>query len=521
MRSNHRGHDNLLAFLNSTLEHDSLPTTPFRDPTTTQTPESYGDTMAPSHDDIRDLEDLGLSNSREWNAQPAICKLPGEILSLVFQAACPPAVFGAENGKLQARVGHSLVHIVLSQVCTYWRGVVQATPQLWTHLTLYLNLFKFDLAVSLLLQFLERSGDLPLTLSFHFSSDLEIPIDNLLREDVDALLLKNFLRIQGLELSSPPTGWLSPTLPPLRQLLTLSLGYSRRLQPLILFTYPGLRHLYLTRVFATILPQPPCQTITTLHLSTVPIDVCATVLSQCPQLVDFENHRPYYAWDRDASLWPTERTSFLEMKVFDWEILSSEGNDITWQSALLNNINLPSLQSLRWSHPRWLRRPFPYEHTACRFFSTLPATLTKLTLCGIQISQASDDYSEVVARIRSDANVEQIIFVSCDAEFIQSVVQSLVPQSGVQLRFPNLRDITIEKFFWPQSVPSAVEYAQETLISMLEHRMPTLGGSFSIHLERSPDFQWLSSSWRSLTDLKHRGFPLAIFEDSKPVPWLT
>lgn len=459
---------------------------------------------------------------RKRNAtQPTIGQLPGEILSLIFQAACPPAVFGADKkGQPSVKVGHSLVHIVLSQVCAFWRGVVQTTPQLWTHITLYFNLVKFDHAASLLLQFLNKSGDLPLILIFHFSSDLTIPINSLLREDIDPFLLKNFPRIQNLALSSPPAEWLSTALPPLDQLTTLTLGYNRGSQPLTLSTYPRLHHLHLERVFIPILSQFPCQTITTLRLDTVPIDICAATLLQCPQLVEFRNCRPYYVWNKGAHLRPTEQTSFSNLKIFEWEVLSSDSDDTAWQSALLNNIDLPSLQCLRWNHPRWLRQPFPYEHTAGRFFNNLPASLTKLTLCGIQISGVSDDYSEIVTRIRGDANIEQITFVKCNAEFICKVIRGLEPWSGVQPKYPELRDITIE--FSP-FVPSTAEHIQSILHSlarMLEHRMRTSGALFSIHLEHSPEFKWLPSAQRMLADLKNRGFQFEIFVDSKPVPWL-
>lgn len=503
---------------------------PSCDPAATQNTDDHGENF-PQSRGIRDLEGPVLSSSRgrvvglqECNAVRAtIDQVPGEVLSLIFQAACPPAVFGVDKRKDSlVKLGHSLVHIILSQVCAFWRGVVQTTPQLWTHLTLYLNFTKFNHSINLLLQFLIRSGDLPLNLAFHFSSDLAIPSNRLLCEDTDPLLLKNFSRIQGLELSSPPAGWLSKTLPPLSQLVTLSLGYNRSSQPFQLSNYPHLRHLQLTRVFAPIFPPSLCQTITTLHLATIPIDICAAALSQCPHLVDFQNRRPYYAWDKDASLWPTERTSFSNLKNFEWEILSSDDDDTTRQSALLNNIDLPSLQCLRWTHPRHLRQPFPYEHTAGGFFSNLPTTLTKITLCGIHDSILEDDYSGIVTHIRGDSNIKQITFVGCNAEFMFKVIRSLEPQPGMQLRYPELRDITIE-FSLP--APLKTEHTQSILhsmVKMLEHRIRALNlrAPFSIHLERFPEFEWLLITQRVLADLKNRGFQLEIFLDSKPVPWL-
>jgi hypothetical protein len=74
------------------------------------------------------------------NTQAETRSLPLEILSAIFEFACPPIDFndrfinwlpGFDTFRTQATF-----HFTLAAVCQYWREIILSTPQLWTTITL-------------------------------------------------------------------------------------------------------------------------------------------------------------------------------------------------------------------------------------------------------------------------------------------------------------------------------------------------------------------------------------------------
>lgn len=454
--------------------------------------------------------------------QPLIHNLPAEILSHIFQLVCSPATFDPLAESEPAGSGQWSAHTTLNRVCRYWREIMVSTPQLWTHLILHMEPTTFDVAVSLLLRFLNRSGDLPLTLVLSFHHDLTIPFDTLIHESVDALLLKSFPRIRRLDLLYPPATWLSPSLPFLNQLTHLRIGFIQTPQLLAFSAFPCLSHLHLVRVWSPIALASP-QQITVLHMETTPIDVCAAILPQCPNLVDFQSKRPHYVSNRNTLLPPSGRVTFQNMKVFGWEVLSGDTVDTAWQSAVLNNIHLPSLQILFWSHLFHNRLRYPaYGDTANGFFDSLPTTLTTLVLSSIQIMGADGDYSETIATLRNDTDINHIVFAECRLTFIRNVLSDLTPRTHTQIRFPKLHKITIEKM--PIPGIETMKFSRiiwNALIEMLTHRMRISNVALSLHLNHSPGLVLSTQDQQRLNDLKSRGIQLEIFVNSEPVSWWT
>ncbi|KAF5382821.1 hypothetical protein D9757_007311 [Collybiopsis confluens] len=93
-------------------------------------------------------------------------QLPPEILAEVF-AQCLPK-YGTRD--------LDEAPLVLTRVCRNWRQIALGTPRLWTSLHVYLPPNLSDVACSQRIEgvtaWLERSGSLPIRLSFHGSTDL-------------------------------------------------------------------------------------------------------------------------------------------------------------------------------------------------------------------------------------------------------------------------------------------------------------------------------------------------------------
>ncbi|KAF9442252.1 hypothetical protein P691DRAFT_637135, partial [Macrolepiota fuliginosa MF-IS2] len=63
------------------------------------------------------------------------------------------------------------MYLVLGQVSTYWRQILLSTPQLWTTIHLNISWEGAESEATFLGRFLDRSGNLPLTLSFQYHDE--------------------------------------------------------------------------------------------------------------------------------------------------------------------------------------------------------------------------------------------------------------------------------------------------------------------------------------------------------------
>ena len=107
-----------------------------------------------------------LSTKMNANHDPFILKLPPEVASHIF------ILFKGDSQKSQGRRANLSVIFLLGAVCKGWRQLARSTPQLWSTLAFFLpNPEKsviMDTLPPLIVDWLERSGGLPLTLDICF-----------------------------------------------------------------------------------------------------------------------------------------------------------------------------------------------------------------------------------------------------------------------------------------------------------------------------------------------------------------
>ncbi|KAF9443312.1 hypothetical protein P691DRAFT_679808, partial [Macrolepiota fuliginosa MF-IS2] len=92
--------------------------------------------------------------------------VPAEVLSYIFQRACPLWSHISDEQKFYNQ--SSKFHLVLRWVSSRWRQVADSTPQLWTTI----RLSRMSLGAQHYLELcLQMSGNLPLYLSLTFWRD--------------------------------------------------------------------------------------------------------------------------------------------------------------------------------------------------------------------------------------------------------------------------------------------------------------------------------------------------------------
>ncbi len=489
------------------------------------------------HDEIRKLDESVAELSRKRAAllrdlndvQPAISTLPRETLSLVFLFACPPPKFGNFPDREDViRVTRAVdlrwydIYTVLGDVCHIWRRTLLHTPELWTCVTGNVTDDTIDTNVSFFLQFFNNSGDLPLTLAFHYNR-VEALNDtmNLLHQNIDTHLLDNFRRIESLHLENPPPAWLSRFPPYLSRLSHCSLdGISpERASELTLKHSPHLTQLTLINTPVPIDLPSPCL-LTILNLYYVSLDTCFYLLSKCPDLIELHTKSMAATWNMDSDPLPAEKFTLSKLEVFDWAVVSTMGVDREWQDALLNHIHLPSLRTLRWKHT-FHTLLFAFEQAAEVFFSNLPLTLTTLDLD--KIGGFQEDFMKVLNRIPNNTNIEHLILRSCSTSFVQSTLRTLVPQNDGGLRFPRLRRITLDGVrmivtdFRVHDELNRHEFRYDAgkeistlLAGVLKPRMPKRG-VFKLHLTNMVGCTWVSEPvQQAMVELQDQGYGVEV-----------
>ncbi|EKM78924.1 hypothetical protein AGABI1DRAFT_107363 [Agaricus bisporus var. burnettii JB137-S8] len=165
---------------------------------------------------------------RQFNdAQAKTRNLPIEILSMIFELACPPNDindrYGVWHPGFDTFRAEDTFHFILASVCYYWRAVVLSTPQLWTAITLRPNRpgLSIQNTISLLNLYFERAQPLPISIELDFQgggiaellADRDEPIEvskgylARLEPLKAAVLVKGASMIQHLTLIQAPTQW--------------------------------------------------------------------------------------------------------------------------------------------------------------------------------------------------------------------------------------------------------------------------------------------------------------------------
>jgi len=109
--------------------------------------------------------DKDASEQNQFNTiyMPYSCDLPPELLSQIFIRAIPTREIVADNDFTATRGSDYKITFALSQVCSYWRTVALATPQIWSSIyVVRQNRLESSALMAFTKMFLERSRNVSL-----------------------------------------------------------------------------------------------------------------------------------------------------------------------------------------------------------------------------------------------------------------------------------------------------------------------------------------------------------------------
>ncbi|KAF9448252.1 hypothetical protein P691DRAFT_55760 [Macrolepiota fuliginosa MF-IS2] len=474
------------------------------------------------HDKIRQLDATVIELSRQRTAlvrelnavQPPISILPTETLSFIFQLACPPPNPGPYSGHPGIQKGMTdashwyHMYSVLGHVSVYWRQTLLSMPQLWTTASFYISSGIVESEATFLCHFLNRSGSLPLTLSFNYDDEVEIDSYTLVHQTIDAQLLENLPRIIGLHLTNPTFAWHLSCPAHLTGLTEYTLTENRSGEELSLTHCPNLQSLALNSMDLPITLPPSCL-VTVLYISEVPIGIFLDLLTHCPNLVEVQAIAILRQFFDPVQL-PEEIITLEHLEVLNMQLPDV---DEEWQDAFLNYFRLPSLRTLHWTHV--FDYPWGNSTSLGNFFSHLSLNLTSLVLC---ICRESDWLIPVIRYIHDSTGIEHLTFEGCEPSFVQGVLGQLVLHGGADLRFPRLRKIT----FSHPGIAYGQLITQDTdrelsflLLQMLETRMKDSSEPFTLEFQGTSSFDEFPLVQRALVGLQDRGYNLGVLADSE------
>lgn len=351
-------------------------------------------------------EDMAELFHRINNVKATTRHLPLEVLSTIFQFACPPIDFGTPSELLtdqhSQRERYKEVHfqITLGAVSYHWRQVAWATPQLWASAFIGVHETSGENSVALLKLYFENSRNHPMTVKLDFTARLprlqKVPAHpevleefTLLVESIKCLIFDNATKIRTFITIGLQAEWNFLICKDLLQCECIELYWGPRSSPspsyirqwrnerglLNLAKLPNLRHFCATDPAYTpfILPWSK---ITTLHLFYVAVNKVIESLIKCPNLIEFESRGldSLSAWSTTPSFNQTVTLKHLES--LTWCTHTS-----VWNSAFLRHMRFSKLRILRW-------RVSPYQdytsegflNNLATFFLSLPETLQVLEL---------------------------------------------------------------------------------------------------------------------------------------------
>lgn len=233
--------------------------------------------------------------------------LPYEIISTIFQHACPPLDVGntqETNDNSSSKDGgitYPTLPFKLAAVCSQWRDIALSTPQLWTSVAFTLYQSRAASNAAALDTFFQRSGSCEVTVSLIFASGDEgrerLETETPPSQDVLGVFVKNSQRWGTLKIDGLPPEWI-PALraaqhrtPEIRQLWLCPYDNSREQQMVDIFVdAPELRRVTLDNTFLSAISLP-WTGLTHLKVSWVSIDECAEMLRRCPNLLECDFQR--------------------------------------------------------------------------------------------------------------------------------------------------------------------------------------------------------------------------------------
>ncbi|KAF7771053.1 hypothetical protein Agabi119p4_7027 [Agaricus bisporus var. burnettii] len=449
--------------------------------------------------------------------------LPSELLSIIFQHACPttPDIFDEEHTQTPTHF-----HLILRLVSTLWYNITQSTPQLWASIFLpKLCTKNVDIKARYLKLCLENSGSLPLTLSFQFDQDL-LEIGWLVSPIVDATLVLNAHRIRALRLLYPPSGWLEKIIPKMSQLAAIYIDSHRfdaplspdqRDQRLFLPTAANINRIHI-RCPCLLEFRFQCATLSVTHVDIhrLPIDFVMEFLLKCPNLIDFCCRYPLAPSKvQNPRSILTSPFTLTHLSAFTWSTTRILDRISEWDTVLFKYIHFPALTKFTW----WPGQHSFVDDTALALpLSKFPKSVATLQLCAIGIHGPTETLS--LNHFLPFTGVVQLHLLHCDYSFVEQAFVML--SQGTDLKdilFPQLTSIVIDYRVTGWQTPPRMVFRPESgkkLAQMLRTRIGLIT-EFKLVTEFALLAQgWNEESWQAVREVKRDGIDLTIIEDECP-----
>ena len=277
---------------------------------------------------------------------PFIRLLPPEIITEIFQFLIPPFTDSESDTAVPLRLG---------SVCSFWRTVAWANPSLWSSLSIRLNDPTINTQITLLRQWLCRSGDLPL--SIRLVSEDEIQWGARFTPATAIQIVNEYsARWRNLDLRLPTScyKYLPPSDASLPLLTSLTLnpmgGQGERRHKLDMSTSARIHNLTLSCVYLVSVKFQWDQ-VMHLYLQAFYVDECLEVLRQTPQLVSCALVNIIGGDDGHAL--PNSPVLLSSLKT-----LIIENKKDTNISLLLDTISMPNATHLSYSGKNLIHLPY-------------------------------------------------------------------------------------------------------------------------------------------------------------------
>ncbi|XP_006462171.1 hypothetical protein AGABI2DRAFT_119033 [Agaricus bisporus var. bisporus H97] len=447
--------------------------------------------------------------------------LPSEMLSIIFQHACPTHDISVENPILMLPF-----HLVLRLVSTSWYDVIQSTPQLWTSVFFSkLCAENADIKARYLKLCLDNSGSLPLTLSFLYDKGMR-EVGWFVSPIVDATLERSVHRIQALRLQRPPRIWLENLTPKMCQLATMHIDNNcmmddtnwipRRDESLFLPKSANIWEIYLLcpRLLHFRL-ESATASLTHVDLFQCPVHFAIEILIKCPNLIDFHCRCPVVPSEieipRSMLMSPITRN---HLSTFSWSTNRAHYGIAEWDSALFELIRFPTLRRFNW----WAGSSrLVLDDTILAFLSRFPKSITVLQLGEVDMVFTE----EIRNRFLPLTGVTQLRLHRCEHFFMEEIFYTLSQGTDrSNILFPALTSLEIDYRMTGWRSPPWLVLGPESgqnLAQMLRTRIGLID-EFELTVEGAQLIQgWDEESWQAVRDVTRDGFDLTIIEDGLPV----
>lgn len=478
--------------------------------------------------------------------------LPPEILITIFHYASPLVDFTPSKtqfvSKGQSNMPESHVQITLSQVCSYWRRIIQSTPEFWS--TAVIKVKQTSLSVqrknSLLQLYLDNVSSMLISLQLELSI-VNSPNHSMLGYDELLPIIDSISgraqKFKLLNLISPLATWvprISSKFINLEHFLIQDVIDGDDLE--MIFgalpiqpptTIPNLRQMYFCQSQANHLPiitwkpNVHCHTVTVLCMDNLPLKTCVHFLTACPNLTEYRCRLSSSVIDGDIKI---PHLNFPHMRIFH--------APCSLYNIVSSHLHFPRLETLGLG--LGLGRKDRILDPIFTFLRRLPTTWSILTLTFLNMPEESTSSSNSTIFMR---RVKKIF--GCIPHHVQSlhlleishtalaIVLEALGNTTTQVFIPGLRHIYLDTTYLPAvySVdPDDLNDYEGTrrrrlsilnnpklLMKMLWARKEQLiGDSFWLEMSSKDGFYWCHVE-RSLCQLTSTGIPVRLTQGGKTV----